>query len=513
MPKEEQAKVIEDIASIVKVDNFSYEKFVNNYAVTMGRTFERLLRSATAYNNPLYANDVLKDVNLTPNRPTTANLRRWLNRPRDYEKELRDASQFLQGVINQYFRSIGHFATLLSLNYDLIPINRIPKEKKKKVTYYNCKERANEWLRKFRPREQFNRVMWGVMGEGGKYYYLRESDDFIALQEMPQDFCYITDQTSVGWAYQFDMTFFYRYPDAFTLHAPEFEYWYQAIAKEIEKAPHISIYLPMPIEKAAVFKFDDWNAAIRPPLSGTFKDALEIQDYKDLLKTRIELDTWQIIMQEIPKDKDGKPTISPELAGVFVALVQSQLPNGVRTAATPLKPEAITFNQSQTQNNIIGTGEENFWSSVGIAGNQFGRSDKSGLSLKYSNLADYNFVKHIYTQFDRFINFQLSRIKGEYKFAVKFHGCSIFEEDEIKTAINMAQNGGSKQRLFTTSGYEPWQIENMLHDEIDSGINDLLIPIKTSHTISKESSGAPPKNETEMTDKGLNTKGGDYNNA
>lgn len=512
-PPQEQKEIINKLKDIVKVDNFNYNEFIHTFANSFNSTFDKLLRSTTAFNNPLYANDVLKDVNQNPTRPQTAELRKWLDNPTEHEEQLKRASQFLEGAVTQYFRSIGHFATLLSYNYDLIPLHRVPDTRNKKKQYVEGKARANEWLRKFRPKEQFNRVMWGVMAEGGKYYYLRESEDYVDLQEMPENYCWITDQTSIGWAYQFDMTFFYRYPDAFTLYAPEFEYWYQEIAREVTEAPNRSIYLPMPPEKAVVFKFEDDNAVMRPPLSGTFKDALEIQDYKDLLRTKLELDTWQIVMQEIPKDSDGKPTIDPQLAGVFVALVQAQLPNGVKTAATPLKPEAISFNQAQTQNNITGTGEENYWSSVGIAGNQFGKSDATGTALKYSNLTDYNFVKHMYKQFERFINFQLARITGDYKFAVHFHGCSIFEEEEIDRAIKLAQSGGFKQRMFTSMGYEPWQIENALYDEIDSGINDLLVPIQTSFTMSGKDVGRDKKPEGQLSDNGATTRDGAYNES
>lgn len=509
---DEQKKIVKDVYDMVEVDNFSQEEFIANFANSYGRTFDKLLKTTHGYNNPLYANDVLKDVNLSPSRPSQANLKRWLEQSQRFEKELRDASQFLMANITQYYRAINHFATMLSYNYELLPAQKVPKDMKKKITYYNGKRKANDWLRKFRPKEQFITVMMGVMSEGGKYYYVRESDEFVDLQEMPQDYCYITDQTSVGWAYQFDMTFFYRYPDAFTLYAPEFEYWYQEIAEKIAESPHRSIYLPMPVQKSAIFKFEDGNAGIRPPLSGVFKDALEIQDYKDLLKTRIELDTWQVVMQEIPKDSDGKPTIDARLAGTFVALVQAQLPNGVKTAATPLKPSAISFNQSQTQNNIIGTGEQNFWGSIGIAGNQFGENASGSTTLRYSNLSDYNFVRHMYKQFERFVNYQLSMVTGEYNFRVKFFGSSMFEDEEIDRALKLAQNGGNKQRLFASYGYEPFEIEAMLMDEIDSGLNELMVPLQTSYTMSdKGDGGRPQKSEGDLSEAGATTREGGYN--
>lgn len=509
--KEEQDKIIQEVKDRFENKNFSYNKFVEEFANSTYGTLSKI--SNNSFFSPFYTNDFIKSINYNPKRANKTDIYNWINDPSKYEKELGSLSQYLQGSIMQYYRSIGHFSTILAFNYDLIPVKRIPLNStaRKKKKYEKTKEKSNDWLKKFRPKEQFRKIMWNVMGLGGGYYYLRESEDYIDLQQMPQDYSYIGDVTSIGWSYSFDMTFFNRYSDELKSYAPEFEYWYKEMADELNKGGN-SAYIPMPVQKGVCFKFEDWNAVMRPPLSGTFKDALEIQDYKDLLKTKIELDTWQIIMQEIPKDKEGKPTIDPALAGAFVALVQAQLPNGVKTCATPLKPEAINFNQSQTQNNIIGTGEENYWSSVGIAGNQYGKSDKSGSALKYSNISDYNFVKHMYNQFEKFVNYQLSLLDDEFSFAIKFHGCSFFEEEETDMAIKMAQNGGSKQRMFTSYGYEPWQIENILYDEIDSGLNDLLIPIKTSHTMSSSDGGSPKKSEKQLSDEGMTTRDGGYNN-
>jgi hypothetical protein len=223
---------------------------------------------------------------------------------------------------------------------------------------------------------------------------------------MPSDWSKIDGDSSVGYTYAFDMCFFLKTPDNLEQFAPEFVDWYRELIEEQKNSMFQAYYKRMPIEKSVVFKFDDDNASMTSPLISVFKDAMQIEDYKDLLKNKTELDTYQLILQEIPKDDNGKPTIDPIMASNFVALVQAILPNGVKTAATPLKSETFRFTDTQTQNNITGTGETNYWQQIGISGIEYGINSNSAATISYSNTSDYLFMKHMYSQFERFVNYQ-----------------------------------------------------------------------------------------------------------
>ena len=489
---------------------FSADEYLENFAYRFYKTLNHITKRARAYYNPLYANDLMQDINSNPSRPTPKNLKKWLEDPKNYEKELRDVSQFLRYNIQQYDRVIAHFANILSLNYELVPLTPYPIDEKGIKEYNRIKKRANQWLKRFRPKTQFINVLHGVCVDGVRYYYIRESDDYIDLQEMPQDFSIINGRTSLGYTYAFDMTYFARYPESFREYAPEFYLWFKDVLDDYQEVTLKTIYKPMPPEKSAVFKIEDWNAVAKPPFTGTFKDALQIQDYKDLLKLKTELDTWKVIMMEIPKDTNGTPTVDAELMADFTAIVQAQMPDGAYVASTPAKPIPIDFNQAQNMNNISGYGEQNFWSSIGVAGNQYGTDSKSGLALKYSNLADYNYMKPMYSQFERFVNFHLSLIPGKYKFGVKFHGCSFFEDEEYERALTFSQNTGRVERLYAAMGYEPYHLEALGQDSFHSDIRKFTIPMDSPHVQSGEG-GRPKANETKLQDSGITTRDGGYN--
>lgn len=491
-----------------------FMEFVQTYASNLYKTLDKITNNQ--YYNPLYANSLMKDANIHPNEPTMSQLQDWLKNPQNHEKALRDLSYYLERVVLQYKRAVYQFGTILNFNYYLYPLDAVPKGDKGQLkTYQNCKDKANLWLRKFRPKEQLSKALISVVEDGGKFYYIRESDNYIDLAEMPSDWSYIDGRSSVGFTYAFNMTYFRKFPAELENFAPEFAIWYKDFLNIVRNPKNnmpTTYYMRMPIEKSVVFTFDDIHAELVPPLSGAFSDALQIQDYKAILKSKAQLNNYQLLMQEIPKDKDGNPTIDPVMAAQFVALVQAVLPPGVVTASSPMKTDSIRFQDSQTQNNITGLGEQNFWSTVGSAGAQFGMQSNSAVANKMSNQSDYLFISNFYKQCERFVNFQLSLVTGQYKFGVKFFGNSFTEQDEIDEQLKAAQYGMPKKKLFASLGYEPFEYNNLLDDEELEGLNERLKPLMSSHTLSgDENEGGAPSKGNKISDAGDVTQSGGYN--
>lgn len=494
-------------------------KFAEDFASRFMNQYANMLQvwSKNGYYNPIYANNAMKQFNTYSNRPTEEKLISWLNNPRYNEKELRGCSEFLFWSIMQFNRSVIHFASIANFDYELIPINppNINVGNKIIALYKKQKEKNNEWLRKFRVKEQCENIMMDVVRSGGKFYYLRENENGYYLQTMPDDYCYISGRNELtGYNYSLNMSFFYQFPESVNGFAPEFYNWYQEFLnrKKVlnEKA---NPYRFMPIEKAVVFKWDDTRPEIIPPLSGSFKDSISIQDYKDLLKLNAELQTYQIMYLQAPLDESKKPTMTAQEITNYVAVAQSLVPQGTGVISTPMELNSIKFNNAQNMNNIVGTGENNFWSSIGVAGGIFGMDTKSAIALKMSVQSDYNYIKHMYNQFERFINYQLSKIDGKFNFKIRFLRRNEFllEEDK-KSSLSFVQNGGSPSRLFSSYGYEPYEHESIMLDSHYSNLYNLMRPLKTSYTLSKDDNkGKPQMQDSEIGQSGLDTRDGGYN--
>lgn len=296
-------------------EDFAY-RFMNQY----GRILDRLNREGgNNYFNPLYANSAMKRWNSQDGKPTEQNISKWLRNPRANEQSLRACSNFLFDSIQHYNRSISYMANLLNFDYELIPLNppTIDSDIKTIDLYQRQKQKAMDWLRQFRVKEQFSNIMLDVVRSGGKCYYLRENDEntSIYLQSMPEDYVVINGRTDVlGYTYSLNQSFFYTYPEAMEGFAPEFYLWYQEFLNRKnllnDKANPWRI---MPYDKSVVFKWDDTRVDMIPPLSGTMLDAITISDYKDIIRLNIELQNYCLLYLETPLDKStGKPVMSAQ---------------------------------------------------------------------------------------------------------------------------------------------------------------------------------------------------------
>lgn len=454
---------------------------------------------------PQYGNVAVKDVNVHPVKPTKEALQKMLLSPQNFEDELRGFSEYLYYAVSQYARVVQHNGNLLSFDYTLIPLDDEPMDNTKNTRYKFNEKKANMWLQKFNLKDQFDSITTQIVLKGGKFFYLRFSEDNILLQEMPEEYCYITARNELTYSYGFDMTFFDKYPDAIGGYAPEFGEWFQEFMYQRRFDRDYWIYKQIPEEMGVVFKYDMFSPLIKPPFSGTFKDALQIEDYKDLLRLRTELETWKVVFMEIPKDADGIPTIDEKLAARFIQMVQKQLPEGVVASATPFKTEPVSFDQSQNMNQIVGKGEQLFWNGSGVA-NLFNGDATGNMALKYSIMSDYLMMSQMYDQYEKFVNYHLNLICKEYKFKIKFlRRCKFFEEEDTDKYFKEMQGGLPPELFMASKGFEPYEINSFLKKSLNSGIRDYFQPTSSANQMSAGENGRPKMDQSNLSDAGAVT--------
>lgn len=487
-------------------NEFTPEQFIK----TFSHTLFNLLRQINSgnYYMPQYANTVMKDINISPIKPIVQDIEKWLLYPHLYEQQLSNLSQYLESIVMQYERTIYHFATILDFNYYIYPISPVPDpkiDKKKFNTYKNSKKKAIEWLRKFRPREQLFNVTLGVIREGGKFYYIRESDEFIDLQELPPNYCVIDGRTSLGYTFAFDMKFFLKFPRLLSAYAPEFIEWFNDFYEDYKDNKIIS-YKRMPPEKSVVFLFDDTRSARLNPLRALFKDVLDTQEYKSLLKTKAMLDTFKLIYLKVPLDKDGKPTLDRNLIANWVAVAQACLPPGAVAFGSPMEAEELKVSDNQSVNFLDTLSGKKFWENAGISPLTYGSPDaRSVAAIKSSNITDVSFIDHMYRQYIKFINFQLYNKTGGFKFGINMFGDTFSRQETTDKYRNSATLGICKKEYLASLGKEPFEYEMQMDDvTMYQWDTQAFIPLSTSYTMSPANSlgGRPPKPEDELGDAG-----------
>jgi hypothetical protein len=190
-------------------------------------------------------------------------------------------------------------------------------------------------------------------------------------------------------------------------------------------------------------------------------------------------------------------------------MIQQLLPPGVRTFATMMEPEDITITQAQSMNNITGLGEQLFYSSIGVAGNLFGAGDvKNGTTMKYSIQSDFDFVSHLYHQYENFINFRIMLKTRKFNWQIKMYGSTVTDKEDLETYSSLVSSSNFPVgKLFGLAGFEPFEVMSTLNWENKLGIKEKLKPIVSAFQQSKTTdNGRPEKSDDQLGDAGEITR-------
>lgn len=493
--------------------NELFNNFIKNYSKSISASLKGGGGGKSNIYNPMMGNNMTQSVSSDSSMPTSAQIEQYLKNPSKYEKQLRNVSNYLNDSVMQYKRTISHFKSILTFRYDL----RIQEDYKdeEKDTVINSRSRCNSFLRDFNIPYHAKFIMDRCLVNGGGFYYLQKNEDFITLLEMPIDYCYITGRWDRGITYAIDLNYFNIYTNMQKTMPEMYEYYKIFIEAKKANSPNYRDlqYYPVPIENGFVFTFDSNDTSIIPPFTGVFRDATAIFTYKNLLMQKTALETWKVIAQKIPLDKNNTPILSGEQAQIFIDFAQSVMPSGTAMFATPMEIEEIDLAGSSNQNNIVGRGEELFWRSVGVNGSLMDATDKSSATMKYSLINDEGFSDDIYQQFSDFINLQLRLISRTYRFGVKFYGNKYLDEETLKVYKDTAiTTNGLLSKMYAYMGYEPFEVNSNLKLERDLGIKELSIPIISGFQQTGDGkAGAPEKSLEDIGDSGLATRDNDGN--
>lgn len=469
-----------------------------------------ILNAMGFYNNPFWRNDILKELTQTPAKYSRDNVIKLLEDPVYNEKALKDVAQYLMNTSNHFKRLVNHMATILDFRYILLCLN--PDDSS---AYQKNNGKALDWLNKFNLKYEFGKIMKTVILEDTGFYYLRESKSRITLQRMPTDYCMIVDQTDLGYQYAFNMTYFMRPGVTLDAFAPEFQDFYDEFISGDKTVPFY--WMDLPPEKAFVFKWDENFAGIIPVLIGLYLDTLQLMEYKDLLMSKTALENWKILFQKIPmKSGDNAEKndflIDPDTAGEFQKIIKQSLPQGASIITSPMEISSVNFENAETKDDIVGNAQSIFWDGSGSSPLLFGGAIDSSAGLSSSIITDENFVLHMYEQFSRFVNFQLSKVTGKHNFIIDFMDSTRFNrKEQFDEAMTMAQSGMPLMLVAHAKGLKPSYLDAMLKMEDASKIKDILNPLPSSHTLSGDTGGRPQKNEGDLSASGIKTKDNEAN--
>ena len=477
--------------------------------------------------SPIYSENLIHNMYPQSVEYTREKIRTLLKDPEKNALDIRQAAEFVRNNILQFERVEQYFISIFSFKYYLFPkrdVDEIP-------NFDKSKKRVYTFLESLRIREQFPRITADVIKNGcGFYLFSRKSKDYFDFIRIPTDQCRITNvRSTFGVCFEVDA---YYFEDLYNMGqiAPEVYDYYREIIEDkmspaelddngnvlrnpdgtIRRKPRARvknarnrIYIPISPLHGCCIVADPYRATKVPLLAALLPDSLDILEYKNIQKQKSILETWCIIPQIIPYDSVEKPKVPLQLAKQTIAALQKSLPQGVITFSTPLEiSDPITLQNSNNQDNITGKGEQNFFSSVGIAGNVMGVGEAKNQSvIDFSNLTDFSFVGYLYNQFSTITNLLIEIYVGEKDWKVSFFGNFYRDKSEQKDALGLFTSANlPAEFLGANLGFEPHDFERMLQMGKKSKLKDMMQPLVSQYQQSGRAMGA-----TGETGKGLKT--------
>lgn len=501
-------------------DEYAQYLYNNMFSVTSNlmaiNTAMNRMASRGTYNPPT-AQDFTQDINISPDIKDVSTIKQYLEQPAKHQKELRDISQYLENTIMQYERLTDYLGKTLTFKSDVRAVD-YPKTSQDAETWRNGYDRCLGLLKKLNHRYQFELIMKKTMAEGGYFGWFEENDTFATFVEIPSDYCYITGRWDWGWTYAIDLTFYDKLIGLVNV-TPELNNYYKKFilmrnqGLRGEKLRPYQYY-PVPVEKGFVFTFNPLRAQIIPPMTGVFLDAVAILDYKNILKAKAGLDTLAAISMEIPVDKEtGEPIMDAITAQKFIQTAVGVLPKQVAAFATPFKSEKMDFSgSSQTQNNWVGYGENEYWRTSGVGASIMDMTDTNAMAQKYSIMNDHGFVEHMYRQFENFVNLQFLLKSKTYKFKIHYYGNRYTDSEDMKDYAGLVSSVNAPMgKMFGLLGYNPEEVDAVIKQEDLLGWREVKAILPASQSSGADSGGRPSTSIDSKTDSGVNGVGYDSN--
>lgn len=435
----------------------------------------------------------------------------WMEKPETHVKELRNASIYLYEVSSHYRRLINYFAKLSTLSYVVLPykMNMVKKPELDKIKRQY--QKILHVLEVMNIRHELVKILTVCFREDVYYGYVYKTPDSYYIRQLDSDYCKITKIEDGCFLYQFDFTFFDRFPNMLESYGEEFETKYELY--RLNKAPRWQDLDP---KREFCVKINEDIPFPMPPFIGVFYGIYDIDDYKSLKKSQTEIGNYKILGMEIPLDSEGNYQIDQDTALTYYRNLTNVLPENIGAFLTPMKVTDYEFEKSgSVDDNKVNDAVQTFWDDAGVGSLLFSNAKQTSATLRLSIMADEQIVFAFMRQIERNINRLLKYETGD-KFKIQILDVTYFNQQEMyKTYLSGAQASLPMATMACSAmGLAQYDMMSMNYLENDvMGIFDNFLPLSTSYTQSGDANRPTQEERGEtLSDSGEVTRESNANN-
>ena len=452
--------------------------------------------------SPFMSNQLLQNLNSNPKMPTVDKIKKALADYKNSADDLQAYTEFMSNYDMIFKRTLMSYVNMLAFDYQIIPVDAFTQADLESEAYAADLRRVYNFCDKFRPKEQFRKVVYEVMQSEIYYTWFRKTKwgnkgMKCSLQVMPQQYCMVTGAWDMGLLYDFDMVYFLQAGVDIDGYDPSFKVKYNQVFGEHSKDLNYRPTAPLnkrtgeyamwvqtsPDEGSWCWKLLSSNFTAVPYLAPFLKDTLSNAEIEQLQNDKDMLSAYGILAGELRMmdglkagDKPNQFAISPQTLGSFMGKAKAGLGSLMKLAAMPT--ENTKFYQFNDSN--VNMYENQLRTSSGV-GSGVSRviytSDKMGGAEIEAGVTDQfnTMAQALYPQFANFMAFYANKLTKKYKFKFIFEGCTYgFErEKRFDRLMRIADKGMvlAPSAWASALGMEPMDFERSLRESKFGGWN------------------------------------------
>lgn len=488
-----------------------FEQFSKGYSYGYG-ALSRLTDINNLYLTPSVINAGIQNINMNPQVPTAEDITLALENPKTSEEILRNYAAYFEINNHLYKRLVNFDSELLAWNLTFDCYNAEDGDFDTEEFKKDLKV-IDDFCSRFNLKD-FKKIVYEILRQGVYYGVFRDEAEMYTWQELPADYCKITGDSNVGKLFDFDFSYFVSLAGTDINMFPKvFKKLYLRLIKSMGETynpagkvntRHSSfVYWQEVSPRDNFFCFDLNNAlnTIVPFYSSLFAD-MELQPVmRKLEKDKAMISAQKLLMGIIDTYDTAQSgtvpnqmRITPEVMGKFLSLARQALDKSIGITALPVKDAKAVDFTVEAQNRYTNYQRNLAANAVSSSASLLTENKLNQFESELALTIDENFVKGLYSQFEKFLNYYINRRTEKFKFNFTLSDTNTPRDKKMRKEnfTDFAQMGIVDINLYArATDQNIFQALRAMKMTKSLGFADNLIELKSLNNQSSKKVGRP----------------------
>lgn len=434
------------------------------------------------YLDRLYGKSTMRSI-------TSEQVKQYSERPYQNADNLQSAMNYIMhsnGMIKEF---LIYKSNMLMLDHWLLCIDMSKYKDYEK--FDKAYGKATQELRKYNVKFNVAWMLKRLLRDGELFIYKQEDKDAITFLPIPNKYCQVSSAKGAVQYYSFNVDALND--DLAEAFPDEIKDLYNKKKSGALKNDenYKDGYYPLNKELAYAFSLEYLMPKNVPYYTSLLTTLFRLTESEDADKDNTEVNNFKLIQMVIPTDKNtGEVLADGEEASAYFYDTKGELPRKIGFVGLPYDLKSITLgdvnNRDLDYSNKL---RDSTYDSAGISTEMFNSERSNTQAVIYSQITDSILSFELLKQFSAFLNEDFKHNSALKNFEVCFLDTTRYNYLEIRNQMmSSVTTYNSKLQMLASHQLEPYQAFNMLKQEELMNMDERLVPMKTSHTMTGDES-------------------------